>query len=159
MMEDAMNVKVNVKRKFIVNGKEYGSVEEMPEAIRQAYEKAVANTGSREPGNITSIASSKIVFNGQEYASVDAMPPDVRQMYETVMKTVSEGKISVTGNVDFKFGRKVADLKNAGGLDSYDMSNPIAPKPFFSPRILIVAAALIALMIGIYFLVNMGGSR
>jgi hypothetical protein len=42
-----MNVNVNVKRKFKVNGKEYNSIEEMPQDIRNAFEKAMASkTGS-----------------------------------------------------------------------------------------------------------------
>jgi hypothetical protein len=154
-----MEIKFNVKRKFIVNGKEYGSLEEMPAAIREAYEKAVSKSKGIEHGNITSVSSEKIVFNGQEYENVNSMPADIRQMYETVMKTVSEGKLSVTGNIDFKFGKKAADLKNEGVHDSYSMSKPIAPKSFFSPRVLIIVAAILALLVGIYFLISIGGSK
>ena len=50
----------------MVNGKEYGSIEEMPAAIREAYEKAVGKAKGIEHGNISSISSGKIVFNGQE---------------------------------------------------------------------------------------------
>jgi hypothetical protein len=87
------------------------------------------------------------------------MPADIRQMYETIMKTVKEGKFSVTGNADLKIGEMKADFKKEGGLDSYSMSKPIAPKSFFSPRVFIVVAAVLALLVGIYFLVIIGGSR
>ena len=151
-----MDVKFNVKYKFKVNGKEYGSLEEMPAPIREAYEKAVANSKGIEHGNIS---QGKVIFNGQEYENVDAMPADIRQMYDTIMKTVKEDKLSVTGNVDFKIGGKAADFRKEGDLDSYSMSKPISPKSFFSPRILIVAVAALALLVGIYILISIGGSR
>lgn len=150
-----MDVKFNVKYKFKVNGKEYGSLEEMPAPIREAYEKAVKAKGIEHEN----ISSGKVVFNGQEYESVDSMPPDIRQMYETIMKTVKEEKLSVTGNVDFKIGGKAADFRKEGDLDSYSISKPIAPKSFFSPRVFIIVVAVIALLVGIYFLISIGGSR
>jgi hypothetical protein len=154
-----VNVKVNVKRKFIVNGKEYGSVEEMPGNIREAYEKTVVNKAGLENGNIPSITSGKIVFNGQEYASVDLMPADVHQMYETIMKTVKEEKFSVTGNVDFHIGKKATDFKNEGMSGSSSASKPISPESFVSSRMLIIAAAILALLAGLYFLFSIDGPR
>lgn len=154
-----MEVKFDLKRKYIVNGKEYGSVEEMPADIRDAYEKAVGKAQGIQHGNIASMSSEKIVFNGQEYESVNSMPADIRQMYETIMKTVKEEKFSVKGNIDFKTGEKTADFKKEGVLGSYSISKPITPNSFFSPRVLIIAAAILAFIIGIYFLVNIGVSR
>jgi hypothetical protein len=151
-----MDVKFNVKYKFKVNGKEYGSLEEMPAPIRETYEKAVANSKGIEHGNIPSMTAGKIIFNGQEYERVEAMPADIRQMYETVMKTVSEGKISVTGGVDFKFGKKIPDPGKGTTLDSYNISKPIAPQSFFSPRVLTIIVAILALLVGIYFLMSIG---
>jgi len=154
-----MEVKFNVKRKYIVNGKEYSSLEEMPAAIREAYEKAVGKAKGIEHGNIPSVTAGKIIFNGQEYESVDAMPADIRQMYETVMKTVSEGKISITGDVDFKFGKKIPDLGKRTTFDSYNISKPIAPESFFSFRALTIIVAILALLVGIYYLISIGGAR
>jgi hypothetical protein len=148
-----VDIKFNVKRKYVVNGKEYGSIEEMPAAIREAYEKAVGKAKGIEHGNIS---SEKIVFNGQEYESVNSMSADIRQMYETVMKTVNEGKLSVTGNVDFKFGKKTPYRGKEAALDSYSISKPIAPQSFLSSRNFIIAAAIIALFAGIYFLLIIG---
>lgn len=154
-----MEVKFNVKRKYVVNGKEYGSLEEMPTAIREAYEKAVGKTHGTEHGNIPTISSQKIVFNGQEYESVNSMPADVRQLYESVMKTVNEGNISLTGNIDFKFGKKTPGPEKGKTLDAYNVSKPIEPQSGLSPRVLIIAGAIIALIIGLYILMNIGGSR
>jgi hypothetical protein len=154
-----MDIKFNVKYKFKVNGKEYGSLEGMPAPIRETYEKAVADSKGKELGNIPSVTAGKINYNGQEYESMDAMPADIRQMYETVMKTVSEGKISVTGNVDFKFGKKIPDLGKGTAIDSYNISKPIAPQSFFSPRFLTIIVAILALLVGIYFLMSIGDYR
>ncbi len=79
-----MGIKVNVRWKFKVNGKEYGSVEEMPGDIREAYEKAKGTSR---------IAAGKVVFNGQEYESVDAMPIEVRRVYDKVMEAAETGEI------------------------------------------------------------------
>ena len=152
-----MDVKFNVKYKFKVNGKEYGSLEEMPASVREAYEKAVDNTKGIELGNMPSMSSGKIVFNGQEYESIDSMPADIRQMYETIMKSVKEGGFSATGKAGFKIGETKAGFQNEG-LASYDNSKPIVPKAS-SSRIFIIAAAIIALLAGIYFLLSVSGSR
>ena len=151
-----MEVKFNVKRKYIVNGNEYSSLDEMPAAIREAYEKAVGQAKGIEHGNISSISSGKIMFNGQEYESLNSMPPDIRQMYETVMKTVSEGKLSVTGDVDFKVDKKIPDLGKEAALHSYSTSKPIAPKSFLSPAVLLLIGIVLALFVGLYLLGGMG---
>jgi hypothetical protein len=38
----ALKVKTTVRAEFVVNGKKYGSLEEMPSAVRQLYERALA---------------------------------------------------------------------------------------------------------------------
>ncbi len=80
--------KINVRRKIVVNGHEYGSVEEMPGDLRRAYEKrmGIATDASAAVGrgNVT----TKMVVNGQEYASVDDMPPEVRAIYEMARRAV-----------------------------------------------------------------------
>jgi hypothetical protein len=151
-----MDVKFNVKYKFKVNGKEYGSLEEMPASVREAYERAVDNTNGIELGNIPSMSSGKIVFNGQEYESIDSMPADTRRMYETIMKSVQEGGFSATGKAGFKIGEATAGFRNEG-LASYNNSKPIVPKSS-SSRIFIIVV-IIALLAGIYFLLSISGSR
>ncbi len=74
-----MNVKLSVKRTFVVNGKTYGSAEELPANIRAA----IAEQGSSlDPG---SLAGARVVFNGREYPDETAMPPDIRAQYRSVM--------------------------------------------------------------------------
>jgi hypothetical protein len=84
-----LNVKgnINIKRRIIVNGREYSSVEEMPEETRRAYERAMANV-SREGDAVRPAApQTKITFNGKEYGDVDEMPEDIRRLYNDAMMT------------------------------------------------------------------------
>lgn len=155
-----MEIKFNVKRKYVVNGKEYGSLEEMPSAIREAYEKAVGKAQGIEQGNISSISSDKIVFNGQEYESVNTMPLDVRQMYETIMNAVKGEKGVTMEKSGFQIGLNVPGIKDKGILATGGInSKPIEPQSGFSPRILIIAAVILGVIIGLYILMSMGGSR
>ena len=82
-MDLKVNVKVNVNRRIVVNGKEYGSVEELPEGMRQAYGNAVASArlGSGGPG-----VSRTVTINGREYAGPGEMEPDVRAIYEKALE-------------------------------------------------------------------------
>lgn len=146
-----MDVKINVRRKYIVDGKEYNSVEEMPSAIREAYQKATGKVNGIEHHHISSISSQKVLFNGQEYESINSMPSDVRLIYETVMKTVREGRPSAE-DVDNAFGKKIPDPGKEAAFDSYNISKPIMPESSFSIRNFVILAVTIALLTGIYFL-------
>ena len=46
-----MNFKFDVKTRVVFNGKEYGSPEELPENVKEAFEKATAagDTGAHAP--------------------------------------------------------------------------------------------------------------
>jgi hypothetical protein len=145
-----MGIKFDVKYKFKVNGKEYGSLEEMPADVRATYEKAVAN----KEGIGASITSGKIVFNGQEYAGVDSMPADVRQMYETIMKTVKSGEISADIKANLKIGGAATDMRDKAVFMSAGSSKPITPKSFISPAILVLLGMMLALFAGLYILMG-----
>jgi len=80
-----MGVKFNIKRKIKVNGREYSSVEEMPEDIRRIYDKAVCHSAESEQSTEMTRLETKIVFNGQEFKSVDDIPPEARQIYKSAM--------------------------------------------------------------------------
>jgi hypothetical protein len=64
-----MNTKVTVKTRIVVDGKEYHSLEELPAALRAAYEKAVASGAQVRQ-------TSRIVFNGRTYDTPEAMPAE-----------------------------------------------------------------------------------
>ena len=87
-----MTTTVTVKRKIVVNGREYASPEELPDDLRRAYEAAVGNRGG---GSIT-----RIKFNGREYAGVDEMPADVRRLYDLAVAALNQNPAasSAAGN-------------------------------------------------------------
>lgn len=118
-----MATNISVKTKIRVNGREYGSVEEMPADIRQTYERALAmSAGGAHGGLLGSVAGSvsapavrtKIVFNGQEYASAEHMPAAVRRLYEDVIATLQ------------------ADEQNGGGLHTSGPPASAGAPPFGS---------------------------
>lgn len=142
-----MEIKLNVKRKFTVNGKEYGSVEEMPSGVREAYEKARGTSGR---------VAAKIVINGQEYPSIEALPPDVRQVYDKVMSAAETGDVpsEVLSGTEF-----AAMARGRGGKSvarSHNTPRPIEPESIlsFSPRTLIVGLALLILLLGLYYYIS-----
>ncbi len=92
-MQDHVNFNIQIKKKFIVNGREYGSVKEMPEDARNAYEKASAL--SLGPDIHTGNSPTKVVFNGQEYRSAGEMPPEVRRIYEGAIAAVQSQGIEI----------------------------------------------------------------
>ncbi len=88
----AMTVKVSVKSRFVFNGKEYGSLEELPERVREAYRKAA--TGA--PSGIAGVpgGGARVVFNGVGYESVDAMPAEERAVYEGALAMARGGHLT-----------------------------------------------------------------
>jgi hypothetical protein len=146
-----MNVNVNVKRKFKVNGKEYNSIEEMPQDIRNAFEKAMASQAGKGQSVSPTTMQTKIIFNGTEYQSIDAMPQDVRQLYEKVLKAAETGTAPaniITANdiSGLQAGPKTYGTTNMGNMGKPPKIEPSA----FSPRMLIIGAMLIALIFILY---------
>ncbi len=68
-----MTVKIDVKRKLKINGKEYASREEMPEHIRHLYDQALAKSGGLDLQNAAAFAA-KIVFNARNMRVWRACP-------------------------------------------------------------------------------------
>jgi hypothetical protein len=79
-----MAVSLSVTRTFIVNGKEYGSIDELPEDIRNALESHLSVDSDKK--TYTDTAKTKIVFNNQEYASTNEMPRNVREAYQQALQ-------------------------------------------------------------------------
>ena len=127
-MKINLNVKFDMGRKYVVNGKEYGSIEEMPADVRQTYEKAT--------DSVLGI-KKKIVFNGKEYENAEAMPSDVRQMYDELIKMVEMQRTSP----DAAAGKPI----------SFGFSKPTTPEPAISPRLLMFIMALIVFLGILYF--------
>ena len=146
-----MNVNVNVKRKFKINGKEYNSIEEMNPDIRNAFEKAMASQAGSDHQVNPATVQTKIIFNGTEYKSIDAMPQDVRQLYEKVLKSVEAGTapaniIPASDLSDMLTGHKTYGNTNMGNMGK----PPKIESTAFSPQMLIIGAMLIALIFILY---------
>ncbi len=73
------------KPKFVFNGQEYRSVDEMPEDVRRVYQTAIALAAKGGP-NVKVVSTTELWFNGKKYNSVDEMPPEVRVVYDGIMK-------------------------------------------------------------------------
>lgn len=146
-----MGVTVNIQRKFIVNGKEYTSVQEMPPELREAYEKAVrSGTGLRiEKPQVT--VESKIVFNGQEYRSLEAMPEEVRRLYQLVMKSVETGQASPDLLSAALGDESTPPRPGATFHTSVDLAKPIEPTSS-TPRWIVGGLFLLGLVFALYSL-------
>lgn len=83
-----MPANINVKTKIIVNGKEYGSPDELPPELRKSYDQAIANKSAYPQMHIT--GNSKVTFNGQTYNSRDEMPEEVRHIYDNAMDALDK---------------------------------------------------------------------
>jgi len=75
-------MKINVKRRIVINGREYSSLDAMPEELRRVYERAVSAHGDPEGGGGAPAAKTRIVIDGREYGSTEEMPPGIRAIYE-----------------------------------------------------------------------------
>lgn len=103
-----INFKVNFNTKIKINGKEYGSVEEVPEEHQGTVRNALSSAGT---------AHSKIVVNGVGYDSLEAMPPEVRSLYKEILLkskvNIQSTNTSFSGNVKpegFLSGRTITVL-------------------------------------------------
>jgi hypothetical protein len=147
-----MGLTLNVKRKFIINGKEYNSVEEMPPELREAYEKAVSSGSGVEFQKPQVSLKTKIVFNGKEYDSLHAMPGDVRGVYQSVMKAAETGEASPE-MLSAALGDGLTLTPQGQALHtSFGLPKPIEPASSFSPRWVIAGLALLGFVFALYYL-------
>lgn len=91
--------------RIIFNGKEYASVEAMPEGVRRLYEAAMQQLADKdrdgvpdvlERGGIANkfftIQHTSITVDGKTYGSVEEMPADVRRVYEEAMEKLDANR-------------------------------------------------------------------
>ena len=131
------------------------SFEEMPSDIRNAFEKAIASQeGKGQPVSPTTM-QTKIIFNGTEYQSIDAMPQDVRQLYEKVLKAAETGNAPANIITAGDIGDLLTGYKTYGNTNMGNMGKPTKIEPSaFSPRMLIIGVLAIALIILLYFVLQ-----
>jgi hypothetical protein len=92
--------------KIIFNGKEYGSVHEMPPEVFATYKKVMTMVVADSDGNgipdilegkgsaganITTQVTSQIVVNGREYQSLDEVPAEDRRAIQAAASISREG--------------------------------------------------------------------
>jgi hypothetical protein len=144
-----MNVNVNVKRNFRINGKVYHSIEEMPEDIKETFRKAMASqTGASGATDKTSVRT-KVVFNGTEYDSIEAMPENVRQLYDQVLKSAGTAAAPSATTGDVMSPR----FETSGDFQGINRK-PTKTDSSFSPRALLVSVLAIALILMFYYLLR-----
>jgi len=145
-----MNMNVNVKRKFLINGKKYDSLEDRPAEYREAIQKvlAAAEGGGLRPS--PAAARTKIVFNGTEYDGLEAMPQDVRQLYEKFIKAaeIDAGPDGLDLRTIFQ-GTGVESRAKGPILSDFRPEKATTGRPFF----LRVLMGLV-LLLGLFFLIK-----
>ena len=152
-----MNVKFTVKRKLVVNGKEYGSLEEMPDEDRRIYEKAVNSSTDMRAGTSFSHAKVKIAFNGRQYESPEGMPEDVRDLYRKVTQAVRDGGVSSAA--EMVAGADTGSMTRRSDEPtppSSGVRKPVVPEPTFSPLLLILAVGLVLLFFCLCYVLHRG---
>jgi len=147
-----MNVNVNVKRKYKINGKEYNSIEEMPSDIRKAFEKAMASQAGSDHQINQATIQTKIIFNGTEYQNIDAMPQDVRQLYEKVLRAAETGTAPANIITADDMSGMPTESKTYGTTSMGNMETPTKTEPAISARTLIIGVMAIALIILLYYM-------
>jgi hypothetical protein len=147
-----MNININVKRKFKINGKEYNSLEEMPDDIREVLKKALDSRAGSGHWINSEMTRSRIIFNGTEYDSLAAMPQDVRQLYEKVLRAAESGGASSGVDIAKMSGGVLTKPDTIGNGRPGNIGKPTKAESSFSPRILMVSAALMGLIFLLYYL-------
>ncbi len=141
-----MTIRVSVKGRFVYNGKEYGSFEELPREAREACEKATAGTAPAATGGLPA-AKARVVFNGIEYESPGAMPSEVRRLYEDAVAAVRSGHFLGVGTATPPGGGAAARGPDVAPVPV--SAAPIGPGASGSRRTLIVLAAGLALVLAL----------
>lgn len=126
---------------IVIDGKTYNSVNEMPEDVRQLYERArstLRDQGANQvpdaieqPGQLTDrnrngipdmientpggpiVANAlKVLFDGREYNSIDELPPDARAKYDQAMGTLDANRNGIPDFVEGMMGANVQPQQN-----------------------------------------------
>jgi len=150
-----MELKINVNKKIIVNGKEYTSVEEMPAGIREAYKK-VTEGSSFTFTNVGAVKrNNKIIFNGKEYDNEGVMPLEERVLYNDLMKALGDTFSSSKGDNT----KDITTTRNIDSQSTIGNIKPIVPKASISIRQFIIGATILAFIALLLYVLNIIGNR
>ena len=128
-----MNININVKRTFKMNGKEYNSVEEMPEDVRAQFTKVMGLLADSEKTSIPTVMQMRITFNA-------TLGGD---------ETVAVSPVSALAEPGRDMRREPGTL---GVGNSKRISQPTRFEASFSARTLIVCVAIGALACLLYYI-------
>ncbi len=123
------------EQRIVVNGVEYGSVDEMPEDVRALYERALrAAAEARTAGDAVEVTSSdgagstpghvtvhtvktttRFVVDGREYGSVDDLPPAARAALRDALGATSPNRLTYPAGRRQEPEEEEEDYAPAGG--------------------------------------------
>lgn len=143
-----MSIKINVEKKIIVNGREYKSLDEMPEDLRQAFQKAVSGFGNK----IKVSKDTKFVLNGKEFKGVEEIPPEEMEAYTNLIKAATDGSGKLPTKLIADIGESLGGEEAKGSASGYQ--KPIEPEATFSvtlsPKAVVVGLIVVALVVMVY---------
>ena len=85
-----MEIRTSFKTKFVFNGQEYNSIDEMPEDVRRLYRDTMA-LAAKGGLNVTRSSKISFQFGDKVFGDADQMPPEARHAYGQVMKKIEAG--------------------------------------------------------------------
>lgn len=150
-----MNIKVTVNQKIVINGKEYGSPDELPDDLRRAYQRAMGS-GLGAGGFVG--RKSKIMFQGREYDSPASMPEEARRLYDLAMAAANLEKAQPGGEGG---AAPAGPVERDGVFISVSSRNAEGPAAAGGPRDFSIKVnlgrggvlVLLALLLGIFWYV------
>jgi len=150
-MKTKMDVKLDVKRKYKFQGKEYDSIGDMPPEGQAAFRKAVPSESELENRVELKEGITKITYQGKEY-NLDELPPTVRKLYEKIIEMKTHGK---SGAIEPSSASEIENIPEpSANVYSGEMPaepiNPTATSP--AARFVLTLVALGAIIFLIYFL-------
>jgi hypothetical protein len=148
--------------KIIVNGREYGAVEQMPPEVREEYLQAVA--AMREagvagnPGIVKkdvlsrSVVQESFIYNGREYKSRDDLPPEVRALLEQMPEPAPDVK---TTEVEIKTTQTFpSEVRRFGGLAD-EREEPPEKVPAIAWLLVKILVVVVVILLFLLFLFSL----
>jgi len=148
-----MKFNINIKKTFKINGREYHSLDEMPDDIRELFSKAQRQTTPRPDAQSPAIQAN-ITVNSKKYASKDDMPPDIRDLYEKVMQTAKAGVPAAGVDAAGIAGAIVAGQTTQGHSEPVRDHRPLVFESSFSAKHMLAGAFVLALIALLYILMK-----
>lgn len=107
--------KVNNLTTYKVNGREYGSYEELPPEVKQIISKVEKNPQIKDGFIVDSATTYEI--NGKEYKSLDEVPSELRGMIAGMEAYAGKGSVNIEHITDERGERYIVNGKEYEDLD------------------------------------------